>query len=143
MGIKKRKMLCIIAAVIMFVSGICLESTRANALFVYPSVQTAGGSITSINGTGMEEHLCTSEMLGVRMDAGLCQRINKLGTQKRGIGNAPYMMCQDMFSAGKECRFTYTLVFPFYYPSQDIFVINYIHQSDGKKRNESLIISSL
>ena len=143
MGIRNRKMLCIITAVFMFLSGICLESTRANALFAYPPVQTADGSITSINGTGMEEQLCTSEMLGVRMDAGLCQRINRMSAQKRGIGNALYVLCQDLFSARKQSCFISSLVFPFYYPCQDIFVINYIHQSDGKKRNESLIISSL
>lgn len=140
---RKRKMLCIIGAVFMFLSGICLEITRANALFVYPSVQAADGRITSINENGMEEQLCTSEMLGVRMDAGFCQRINRMYVQKRGSANTLYVLFLDIFSAGKESCFTNSLVFPFYYPCQDVFVTNYIHQSDGKKRNESLIINCL
>ena len=142
MGMRNRKVLCIITAVVMFLSGICLESARANALFVYPSVQAIDGNIISVNAPGMEEQLCTSEMLGVRMNVGLCQKINRMNAQ-RGLGSVLYVLNSEMYSAGKESRFINSLVFPFYYPCQDIFVINYIHQSDGKKRNESLTISCL
>lgn len=142
MGIKKRKMLCIIAAVIVFLSGICLESTRANALFVYPSVPVTDDYIASVDGSGMEEQLCTSDMLGVRLDAGLCQRIHRMHTQRRGIGNVLHVLYPDIFSVIKESRYSCFMAKQFCHLCQDVSVIKYIHQSDGKKRNESLIINT-
>lgn len=131
----RKRLLCIIFTLFIFVYGMYFEELRE--VMSFPKVfaaDTASFVITDNINENMEPQMCTSQMLGVYGKKNDEKITFQTTDQDRDMRISLDFLCQDIFSI-KEGKVYSDLeeLWPIL-EKQDKHVTNYIHKSDGKKR---------
>ena len=134
MRIKNYRIISFITAILIFLSGLYFDNNESNTLFATSSVETANSCITKAAAINPCEQGCTSELLGIRSAGSVQQLSNRLISQKRETKISLDFLYSNFLFINKGTFFTSLSAIRFFCPKTDELVINYIHESDGKKR---------
>ena len=134
-GLKRYKIICIILAVIVSLSGMCFgNNDEADSLFAYIPFEKADSYIETVPATIADAQVCTLEMLGVRSISAMQQLAGRYICQKREFKRSLDFLCLNSLSLREEKFFKSSERTHIYSKCLDELVANYIHNSDGKKR---------
>ena len=148
MRTKNRRLFGILLAIFVFGFGMCSDLVRADSLpacmsalpnegvsaFCDMPACPSDGALISITAEIEEVHLCTAEMLGARRDVTVQKVASRLMGQRQQSAHALDLLSVNLcavgpgrFPAGMEALQVYHLY-------QDERIVQYIQNSDGKKR---------
>lgn len=134
MRIKNNKIVCIIFAMIVFLSGFFIESVPEDNSFACAPIEKTNSCIQSVYMPTIEAQICTLEMLGVQNTRYIQQLTSRCIALKWGLRTSLSSLYPDTFQLQKSKFFIgleASTVCSWYV---DELIINYIHSSDGKKR---------
>lgn len=136
MRIKNYKILCFILVIFIVLSGMCIENIEADSSFAYAPMEETNSYIMTDDAVISQAEPCTTEMLGVRNNAGIQRLASQFINQKRESKvSLNFLYSNIFFLHEKERRFLISSkAITFCNQCQDELVVNYIHKSDGKKR---------
>ncbi len=134
--IQKTRWICVIWAILTVVSGMCFETMKEEPFCMCASAKQEN---TRIAIEFMDEIIgdaqaCTAEMLGVHRNAGVRQASGRITVQKREAKPSLHFLCAALFPLKGAERSVSPEIILFYCQYQEGRVLNYIHQSDGKKQ---------
>lgn len=132
---KPGKSVCVILAVILFLSGMLFEENQLDVPFVCTPIERATSCLQADYDTIMEEDLATAEMLENQSNCTIRQLAGNCMRSKGGLRISLAFLCPDVFQLQKEKFFTGSEITSHYGRYLDELIINYIHSSDGKKRS--------
>lgn len=148
MRTKNRRAYCMILAIFVFCFGMCFDFVKADSfpacMDALPdeeafaprdmSVCPAGGALSAVSAEIEEVHLCTSEMLCICRDVTVQKVANRPMGQRQQTAHALDLLSVNIcasrlgrFLAGME-------TLQIYHSYQGECVVQYIQNSDGKKR---------
>lgn len=134
MRIKNYRIISLITAILIFLSGLYFDNNEPNTLLATSSVETANSCITKTATINPCEQGCTPELLGIRSTDSIQQLSNRLIIQKREAKISLDFLYSNFLFTNKGNFFTTLSAIRIFCPKTDELVINYIHESDGKKR---------
>ncbi|MBQ4531442.1 MAG: hypothetical protein IJA36_12675 [Lachnospiraceae bacterium] len=134
MHIRKKKLVCFMLMIFVFLSGMYFENVKTDFSVVCASNETTNSYIMSYDAVIMEAEHCTTEMMGIRNSIGIKQFVSRYITHKRDSRNPLDFLCSNSFCLSEGRSFTRFETTCFLNQYQEEFVLNYIHKSDGKKR---------
>lgn len=134
MRIKSHRLLCFLLVITVSLSGMCFINDRTDSLPACAPVQTIYAHILPMQTSLSDESMCTIEMLEVQDHVGVLRTAEQSYHQCREDGVSLDILCPELFVLGSRIFLIGSELIQFYiqYPNKSI--INYIHQSDGKKR---------
>lgn len=132
--LKERKMVCILLAMIVFLSGIFLENAQVDNLSSRAPMEATTSCIQSANAIIVDTQLCTTEMLDMRSVCGIQQLAGQRISPKGGLRNPLSFLCLGIFQFFIGRFLTGSGITDIHSLYLNEPVINYIHRSDGKKR---------
>ena len=134
MRIKSHRLLCFLLVITVSLSGMCFINDRTDSLPACAPVQTIYAHILPMQTSLSDESMCTIEMLEVQDHVGVLRTAEQSYHQCREDGVSLDILCPELFVLGLRIFLIGSELIQFYiqYPNKSI--INYIHQSDGKKR---------
>lgn len=114
----------------------CIENVKVDSLFLYASIEETNSYIMADDATISQARPCTTEMLGVRNNAGIQRLASRFINSKRESKVSHNFLYSNIFSLHEKERkfFISSEAIQFCIQCQNELVINYIHKSDGKKR---------
>lgn len=132
MKLRYQKFICVIMAICMMFSGMCLNNTKADSLFERVAESTTTSYIDSLKQEGLNNESCTIEMLGVR------NTVNILGTIKRSVEKwegrtSLVLLCMEEMTSQLSNYHIATITMQFLEGHGRTVVLEYIHNQDGKK----------
>lgn len=130
----KKQSICLLLAVLIFLSGMWFENDRADSFAECVSTGVCSSDILSADDTVSRAQLCTEEMLSVRINVGLLQLAGRFAFQTRRARLLVNFLYLDPLSTAEGKFFPSSEETHFFSQCPDELVVNYIHLSDGKKR---------
>lgn len=130
----KKQSICLILALLVFLSGMWWENSMTDFFAEYASAGESSIPILSDGDAVSEAQLCTEEMLNVRTQVGLLQLTGRRLQPTRKVRLAQELPYSDYPISAERKFFTGSEELHFFIPCPEELVVNYIHQSDGKKR---------
>ncbi len=136
MRMKNYRIISLLLVIFVALSGMCFEDTKADSYFAYVSMEDNSFNFISDETEISDTHPCTSEMLGVRNNAGIQRLASQYLNQKRQNRISYNFLFLDIFSLSERIKkfFISSEATQVYNQCQEELVANYIHKSDGKKR---------
>ena len=134
MNSKKRKSICFILVILVFLSGMCFDEVKITSYILDATMNEANSYVMSDKITVMEAEVCTTEMLGVRNCVNIRQLARHNMNQKKESRIVFVFLCSNIFAISRgKCPAEFETT-GFFKGVQEKNVLNYIHKSDGKKR---------
>lgn len=147
MRTKNRRAYCMILAIFVFCFGMCFDFVKADS---FPACMTAlsdeeafvahdvpacpQGELTSVPAEIEEVHLCTAEMLGVCRNVTVQKVASRLVGQRQQTVHALDLLSVDICAARPAGSLAGMEALQVCYLYQDERIVQYIQNSDGKKR---------
>ncbi len=131
---RKKQILCLMLTVLVFLSGIWCENSITDFQAENVSVGADISHTLWEDDAVTETQLCMEEMLGVRIHAGLLQLTGRLTHLARKTRVTFDFLYSDISDASERKFFAGSEEIYFSCQCPEELVVNYIHQSDGKKR---------
>lgn len=132
---EKNKLVWISLALLLLISGIRFDSFERNPAFVYAAAETESVYFSAGDHTAVNERVCTAKMLGIHEYEGNVQQRIRLNNQKRIFKVFPEFFCPQVFSLREGRIYSGSAQIHCKASIHEEAVANYIHKSDGKKRN--------
>ncbi len=132
MQISYRRIICLILAVLMLFSGICLDGNKADTVFASSPVGSSGSIIDSLEDEIIENQSCTIEMLGVRNASNIVKALRR-SSLKIDVKMSVILFCAGLFAQNLSILYAVndtTSLPDLYYKTA---VLSYIQSIDGKK----------
>lgn len=130
----KKQSICLILAILVFLSGIWCENSITDSFMEYAAMGESSPHILFDGDAVTEAQLCTEEMLNVRTHVGLLQLAGRFLHPTRRARLAYDLLCPDHLLSAEGKFFTGSEKMHFFIQCPEELVVNYIHQSDGKKK---------
>lgn len=124
---KTGKILSILVALFMLVSGMYFDNFEIDFLFACAPTETSDSNILSADNAIADEQACNEEMLGVK---GISNTY-----QSRNTKISPDFLSINFLSLDEGKFYVSLDEIHFVSPNQNESVTSYIHKSDGKKRD--------
>ena len=134
MRIKNYRIISFITAIIIFLTGLYFDNNELNTSLATSSVGTTSSCITKTATINPCEQGCTPELLGIRSAGSIQQLSNRLISQQKETKISLDVLDANIPFINKGTFFTNLSAIQIFCPKTDELVINYIHESDGKKR---------
>ena len=83
MRMKNYRIISLLLVIFVVLSGMCFEDTTADSYFAYASMENSNFNFISNETEISDTHPCTSEMLGMRNNAGIQRLASQFLNQKR------------------------------------------------------------
>lgn len=130
----KKQSICLILAILVFLSGMWWENSITDSFTEYAAMGESSTPILSDGDAVTEAQLCTEEMLNVRTQVGLLQLAGRFIHPTRKARLILDFQCSDILSSADGKLYTGSEEMRFFIQCPEELVVNYIHQSDGKKK---------
>lgn len=130
--LKNKQWICNLIALIILISGMCTIEVKADSVFLYPQtavvtcLEVADEVISSVD-VQVTEILCT------RNTASSCQIVAQITNSRKVIKLSMVFLCVAVFSLLLSNFYTTERVVAFPRLGARTVVLNYIHNTDGKK----------
>lgn len=134
MQCKNNKIVCIILAVIIFLSGMYFENKEVDSYFAHSSADKINSCIKSDNISIADSQVCTAELPSLRSSGGLQRLSGRSAYQKRDMKLPLDFLCFNSLSLQKGKFFVFSEITQSNNLCSEKHVINYIQNSDGKKQ---------
>lgn len=131
---RKQKAMCILLAIVIVLSGMCFESSKADASFLYAPAEASDSTVRPVDATIREAQLCTTETLGIRDNADIQQFAGRVNSQKRETSDSLALLYFNILSSAAGKFYAGSEMMRSGQQYRNELVANYIHRSDGKKR---------
>lgn len=129
----KRRMICLILSVILFLSGVYFEQFKTDSFLVHASMGSETTSIRSCQTVSNDANVCTVRMLRDGNCARLQQSARYSNPKREMRSSLNLLQINSSFLAeGNNPANSVLIQFSDHKPIA--LVTNYIHESDGKKR---------
>ena len=129
----KRRMVCLILSMILFLSGVYFEQLKTDAFLVDSSIGRETSGIRSCQTLINDENICTVKMLrdgnGIRP-----QQSGRYSTPKRELRSSLNLLHLNSSFLAEGNNPANSVLIQFSDQKPIALVTNYIHKSDGKKR---------
>lgn len=132
--IKNNRIPCVFLAMLILLLGMYFENIKADSMLQYAAVLNTHSHTVSYHASIKDARACTTEMLGIRNNAGIEQLASRSLGQRREIKLSLDFLCYNIISLYEGKFFTSPWLIPFHSQYRNGLVTNYIHKSDGKKR---------
>lgn len=132
---RNRKIICVILAMIIALSGTYVENTKTGLGYQDASADTHTSCLESAEALVRDIQICTTEMLGIRDNVQTGRLSVRLDGSHKEIKSSPGFLCSKLFSLAEKKFFTSSEFISLIMQWPHELVINYIHKSDGKKRH--------
>ncbi len=130
---KRNKFVCVLIALVVFISGIYFEYFKIDSTFACEPIAMNHSNIAFEDPILADVPVCTSEMLGFHKSTGQGQLTIQCANQRRDAKTSHYSLCPDIFSINECKSYTSFKTKKVVYGNQDELITKYIHKSDGKK----------
>lgn len=132
---KRKRLLCIIFTLFIFVYGMYFEELREVMSFPKAFAADAASFVITDNiNENMEPQMCTAQMLGSYGKKSDDKTTFQIADQNRDMRISLDFLCRDIFSIKEGKVYSDLEELQPILEKQDKHVANYIHKSDGKKR---------
>ena len=129
---RQKRVLCLITALIMLLSGMCLESIRADSFLGYRNNDLNPVYTNAHYNISGDNDICTNEMIALKPQSSAVYRIRR-SPQKRILRNIAIVfvivmsMCNILHMSQSIARHRNIRIII------EKFIIKYIHHQDGAK----------
>ena len=134
MKCKKQKGICFILIILMVCSGVCFENTMISSQLLSKNSNKMNSDRIVAYVSMVELEVCTVEMLGIRNGINIRTSLRHGISRKKAGGIEFICMCFQSFSGAKRKWQLQLGIFDVLKGTKENIVLNYIHESDGKKR---------
>lgn len=131
---KQGIVMCFIMIIIIFLSGMRFENMEADSLFVCAPMEKQELWICSYDAMTDNEDICTAKMLRIGSNVYAKQTANRHMCQKKDYRLSFEFLWVDIYSPSLNKVYTNFENDSFIESYHGEIVLNYIHNSDGKKR---------
>ena len=133
MQIKRKKLWCILAIMMIFLSGMYFEESKVDSYFPCTAAETTS-HIFPVKMVIADEQMCTNQMLGIRSNIVASQLVIRLMNQKGDAKLSFDYLCESSFSKKEGNDYARLEGRNLFQEEQSNLIIKYIQNSDGKKR---------
>lgn len=133
MQIKRKKLWCILAIMMIFLSGMYFEESKVDSYFPCTAAETTS-HIFPVKMVIADEQMCTNQMLGIRSNIVASQLVIRLMNQKGDAKLSFDYLCESSFSKKEGNDYASLEGINLFQEEQSNLIIKYIQNSDGKKR---------
>lgn len=123
-----------ILAVLMLLSGMCLENEMADSSFAFiQSYNPSNSYMCAVEEQFIENTPCTIEVLGTRTASFFISEVRRAASLKLGIRVTIFLLCAELVIRCISQAKTYGIRYDSNEPCHRMVVLSYIHKTDGKK----------
>ena len=133
MQIKRKKLWCILAIMMIFLSGMYFEESKVDSYFPRTAAETTS-HIFPVKLVITDEQMCTNQMLGIRSNIVASQLVIRLMNQKGDAKISFDYLCESSFSKKEGTYYASLEGRNLFQEAESNLIIKYIQNSDGKKR---------
>lgn len=133
MQIKRKKLWCILAIMMIFLSGMYFEESKVDSYFPCTAAETTS-HIFPVKLVIADEQMCTNQMLGIRSNIVASQLVIRLMNQKGDAKLSFDYLCESSFSKKEGNYYASLEGRNLFQEAESNLIIKYIQNSDGKKR---------
>ena len=133
MQIKRKKLWCILAIMMIFLSGMYFEESKVDSYFPRTAAETTS-HIFPVKLVIADEQMCTNQMFGIRSNIVASQLVIRLMNQKGDAKLSFDYLCESSFSKKEGNYYASLEGINLFQEAQSNLIIKYIQNSDGKKR---------
>lgn len=134
MNTKKRRLICIILAFVVTLSGIIFDTVITGEVYGRKADSDNSSVMSADNCIVNDACVCTSETLGMRGNVGVRQICTRSDSHKRDVNHYNGVINIDLSSFFEIKQYTCSYIVKCCDDSVHGVVTEYIHRSDGKKR---------